>query len=117
MNTYEYRGVKFEIDDSKGCYLEVTYLDITGYAGVFLKGTIDTRYAWWQQSSGVTSGVTKDGLTKGNNAGNTMKPNLHAVCDWILKELAGREATRAFTPEAREQACAELHDFVKGLDA
>ena len=113
MNIYEYRGVKFEIDDSKGCYLEVTYKDFMGYAGVFLKGTNDTRYAWWVGSSGVT----KDGLTTGNSAGNTMKSNLHALCDWILEELARREATRAFTPEAREQACAELHDFVKGLDA
>ena len=38
MNTYEYSGVKFEIDDSKGCYLEVTCKDITGYAGVNLEG-------------------------------------------------------------------------------
>ena len=111
MNTYEYRGVKFEIDDSKGCYLETTYKDVTGYVGVSLSGTIDTRYAWWVESSGVT----KDGLTVGNFAGNTMQPNLHALCDWILKEVARREATRAFTPEAREQACAEFHDFVKEL--
>ena len=113
MTTYEYRGVKFEIDDSKGCYLEATYKDVTGYAGVFLDGTNDTRYAWWLESGGVT----KDGLTTGNTAGNTMKPNLHALCDWIIEELARREALRAFTPEAREQACAELHDFVKELDA
>ena len=114
MTTYEYRGSKFEIDDSKGCYLEVSYKDLTGYAGVFLEGTKDTRYAW-----GVGSGLAAmDGLSAGSiSAGNTMLLNLHALCDWILEELAQREATRAFTPEAREQACAELHDFVKGLTA
>ena len=113
MNTYEYSGVKFEIDDSKGCYLEVTCKDITGYAGVNLEGTKDTRYAWGVGSSHVA----KDGLSAGNSAGNTMLLNLHALCDSLLEELARREAARAFTPEAREQACAELHDFVKGLDA
>ena len=113
MNTYEYRGVKFEIDDSKGCYLETTYKDVTGYVGVFLSGTNDTRYAWWVASSGVT----KDGLTTGNSAGNTMQPNLHALCDWIIAELAKRERQGAFDEKAREQACDELHDFVKGLGA
>ena len=80
--------------------------------GVFLEGTKETRFAW-----GVGSSlVTMDGLRAGSNsAGNTMLLNLHALCDWMLGELAQREATRAFTPEAREQACAELHDFVKGL--
>ena len=111
MNTYEYRGVKFEIDDSKGCYLEVAYKDVTGYVGVFLEGTKDTRYAWGV----VSSRVAKDGLSRGNSAGNTMLSNLQALCDWIITEFARREQQRAFTPEAREQACAELHDFVKGL--
>jgi hypothetical protein len=96
VNTHEYRGVKFEIDDSKGCYLETTYKDVTGYVGVSLSGTNDTRYAWVVQSSRVT----EEGLTRGSSAGNTMQPNLHALCDWILEEVARREATRAFTPEA-----------------
>ena len=109
MNTYEYRGVKFEIDDSKGCYLEVTYKDITGYAGVFLTGTNDTRYSWWVDSSGLT----KDGLTTGTSEGNTMQPNLHAICDWIIADIAKREGQHAFDEKARGQACAELHDFVK----
>ena len=113
MNTYEYRGFKFMIDDSKGCYVEVTYKDVSGYAGVFLNGTNDARFAWWVESSGVT----KDGLTTGNSAGNTMQANLHALCDWIIAQHEEREQQRAFTPKAREKACAELHDFVNGLDS
>ena len=89
----------------------MTYKKVTGYAGVFLNGTNDTSYAWWVASTGVT----KDGFTTGNSAGNTMQPNLHALCDWIIADIAKREGQHSFDEKAREQAWAEPHDFVKGL--
>ena len=38
-----YLGETFELDDSKGCYIEDTYRGLVGYAGVNLdSGTRDT---------------------------------------------------------------------------
>ena len=111
MTTYKYREIEFEIDDSKGCYIEVAYKGLTAYAGIYLKGTPGARYAWWVQASGVT----KDGLTVGNSAGDTTELNLNAACDWIIGEIEKREREQAFDQKAREQACAEIHDFVKKL--
>ena len=112
MTTYKYRGFEFEIDDSKGCYLEVTYQDVTGYAGINLKGTPATPYAWWMSANVVT----EDGLAVDNSSGDTMDSNLNAVCDWIIEEQTKREGQHAFDQKAREQACDALHVFVKELD-
>ena len=37
MSDYEYEGETFKLDDSKGCYVEVTYEGLTGYFGVNIK--------------------------------------------------------------------------------
>ena len=31
MKEYKYQGETFQLDDSKGCYAEVTYKDLKGF--------------------------------------------------------------------------------------
>ena len=33
MKKYKYKEETFKLDDSKGCYVEVTYEGLTGYFG------------------------------------------------------------------------------------
>ena len=48
VKEYKYKGETFQLDDSKGCYVAVTYKHLTGYVGVNLgrKATAQHPYAW-----------------------------------------------------------------------
>ena len=46
MSNYEYEGETFMLDDSKGCYVEVTYRDLTGYFGVNIRGNGTDQYPY-----------------------------------------------------------------------
>ena len=48
MKEYKYQGETFQLDDSKGCYVEVTYKYLTGYLGVNLgaRATDQNPYVW-----------------------------------------------------------------------
>ena len=46
MDKYEYQGKTFEINDSEGCYLVVTFKGLGGYVGVNLQGTATEPYGW-----------------------------------------------------------------------
>ena len=59
-----YLGETFEFDDSKGCYIEVSYRGLVGYAGVNLdSGTRDAPYSW--TAPGIGGNATGDGLSGG----------------------------------------------------
>ena len=48
MTKYTYKGETFKLDDSKGCYVEVTYKHLAGYVGVNLQNnaTDEQPYLW-----------------------------------------------------------------------
>ena len=73
---YKYQSETFKIDDSKGCYIEVTYRDQKGYLGVYLQGTAEKPLCWYDNQSVVT----KDGLKAGNVVGRDMEAGLRALC-------------------------------------
>ena len=106
---YEFEGETFQLDDSTGCYIEVTYEDMVGYVGVNLKGTAKRPYAWWTENS---SPVTKDGLRFGNSNGSSEKSNLEGLCRDLIRRYQQAQEQKAFNPEA---ACSSLHEFVKTL--
>ncbi len=106
---YEFEGETFQLDDSKGCYIEVTYGALTGYIGVNLKGTADSPYVWWANNSNP---VTDDGLRFGNSNGPDEKSNLEWLCRDLLRRQQEAQAQKAFNQEA---ACKSLHEFVKSL--
>ena len=118
---YIYNGESytFQLDDSKGCYIEVSYQDeVIGYVGVALAGgTTERPYAWncwnsvrkgWYQG---TLGLTPDGLQR-----DGMVPNpgsgLTQVCSNYLGLLSQFRSQQQFKPEA---ACEALHEYIKGL--
>ena len=42
---YKHQGETFLLDDSKGCYVKITYKDQVGYLGVNLQGSAESRIA------------------------------------------------------------------------
>ena len=62
----KYKGETFQLDDSKGCYVAVTYKHLTGYVGVNLgligeKSTDQKPYAWYIDKKLVTPEGLKTG--------------------------------------------------------
>ena len=115
MKKVEYKGETFQLDDSKGCYIEVTYRNLVGYVGISLQlGTEEKPYAWWVPEFGgsANSVVTKDGLTTG--AGEYEEPTeaLHILYNHLIHKYQEDESRKAFKPEI---ACEALHEYVKGL--
>ena len=64
MIDYEYEGETFKLDDSKGCYVEVTYKGLTGYFGVNISTTGTDQHPYSVLIGGEAY-ATPDGLTKG----------------------------------------------------
>ena len=52
---YKYKGETFQLDESKGCYVAVTYKHLTGYGGVNLgkKASPKNPYAWGSRKGNV----------------------------------------------------------------
>ena len=68
MREYKHQGETFQLDDSKGCYVTVTYKHLTGYVGVNLgkKASPQNPYAWYTaREIGGADCVTPDGLKFG----------------------------------------------------
>ncbi len=109
---YKYDGETFLLDDSKGCYIEVTYEGLTGYVGVNLssEGTQATPYAWavLNHIGGV---VVDDGLNDGLKV-STIEEGLRRLCNWLIQHHTEQQAHKAFD---REKACGELHEFYEKL--
>ena len=105
---YKFEGETFGLDDSKGCYVEVSYKGQVGYVGVYLRGTKEQPYCWYDGDSVLT----KDGLSAGNSARGGMEGNLHALCRALVRKHRDAQAREAFKPE---EACEGLHEFVKSL--
>ena len=107
---HEYRGQVFDLDDSKGCYLEVDYQGQTAYVGVNLgSGTNDSPYTF-----DVSKGnVSDDGLHR-NFGGGYASPNdaLNAACGYLYDRHKEAEGRKSFDPE---DACKNLHEFFDGL--
>ena len=106
---YELEGETFLLDDSKGCYIEVTYGDMVGYVGVNLEGTTKNPFVW---SAGDSGPVTPGGLRYGNSSGSDEKSNLERLCRELLRRRQVAQDREAFN---QEDACKSLHEFVKSL--
>ena len=106
---YKYKGETFQLDDSKGCYVAVTYKHLTGYVGVNLRSnaTAQYPYAWRSGKGNVTSGGVKGGRRSAS-----FGAGLNALCASLLDNFRTEEAHKAFDPA---KYCAELHDGVKNL--
>ncbi len=109
---YKYQDETFLLDDSKGCYIEITYKGMKGYVGVNLStwGSAQAPYVWWAENAARF--VTPDGLTGGNSNGTSQESNLAALCDELIRKQREIEAHAAFD---REKACHDLHEWVEKL--
>ena len=104
---YKYEGETFLLDDSKGCYVEVTYKDQTGYLGLAFGGTEDMPYRW---SDGRPD--HQGYLNSGNSSGKDPEKNLQGLCKDLIRRHRVAESRKAFDPE---KACETLHEFVGKL--
>ena len=109
MKKYKYKEETFKLDDSKGCYVEVTYEGLTGYFGVNITGneTDQYPYAYWPEERSVT----QDGMKKGNKS-PSFEDARDQICTILLKKFRAQEAAKTFD---RAKYCEELHEAVKNL--
>ena len=110
MKEFEHNGELFQLDDSKGCYIEVSYRYLKGYVGVNLGKEASDQYPfiWWLDSEPVT----RDGLKYGNPNGDSVESNLSALCDQLIRKYRIEEANKKFD---REKYCNQLHEAMKNL--
>ena len=113
MKHYQHEGETFKLDDSKSCYVKVTYKDITVYIGVNIgvNATDRNPYVWYTDKR-IENYVTPKGLSIGNSNGASFESNLGALCDQLLREFQTREATKTFS---HAKYCKELSEAVKNL--
>ena len=105
---YKYEGETFLVDDSKGCYLEVSYQHIVGYVGVWVVGTPDRPYAW----SPKRRLVTDEGLGNGSAPSATIESGLDNLCAYLLNQYQEEMGRKSFKPD---EACEALHVFANNL--
>ena len=110
MRDYTYEGETFKLDDSKGCYVEVTYKGLTGYFGVNIGGT-GRDHEPYVYCVGGEEYVTLDGMTGGDYQSPSFKDALDNTCNSLLNKFSAQEAAFLF----RLKYCEELHDAVKNL--
>ena len=116
---YKYQDEAFQIDDSKGCYVEVSHQgQVIGHVGVALQGgTSELPYRWdfSQLSSGrfaYGSRVAKDGIASGGAGTASLQTGLIEVCRVYLRQLKEIRQQQEFNPE---EACQSLHQQFKDL--
>ena len=107
---YKYKGEKFELDDSKGCYVKVTYKGLTGYFGVNNRGngTDENPYSYLV---GDAENVTPNGMKRGNRSPSPEDAR-DQICGLLLETFRDQEAVKNFVPA---KYCEKLHDAVKNL--
>ena len=111
MRDYKYEGETFKLDDSKGCYVEVTYKGLTGYFGVNISGTGTDQEPYFYYVGGEEH-VTPEGLTSGDYQSQFLEVARDSLCADLVYKFRTQEAVKAFDPA---KYCKELHDAVKNL--
>ena len=76
VKEYKYQGETFLLDDSKGCYVEVTYKGLKGVVSVNIgeNRSDQSPYSWNIDGSG-RSGT------------HSFKETLDSLCDQLLKKI------------------------------
>ena len=110
MRDHEYEGETFKLDDSKGCYVEVTYEGLTGYFGVNISGAGTDQYPY-SYYVGDEEYVTPDGMRWGDRS-SSFEDARDRTFDVLLEKFRTQEAVKTFDPA---KYCEELHDAVKNL--
>ena len=108
MSNYKYEGETFKLDDSKGCYVEVTYMGLTGYFGVNISGTGTDKFPYFYHVDGEQH-VTPDGMTDGHQSESPENAR-DQICRKLLNIFRNHKAAETFDPA---KYCKELHDAVK----
>ena len=107
---YKYKGETFKLDDSNGCYVEVTYKDLTGYFGVNIGGT-GTDQDPYSYYVGGEEYTTPDGMTAGSSS-SSFNEARDLTCGELLEIFSTQEAAKTFD---RAKYCKELHAAIKNL--
>ena len=110
MINYPYEGETFKLDDSKGCYVEITYKGLTGYCGVNISGTGTDQYPYSYYVGGEEY-ATPEGVTAGSQS-QSFNEARDETCMELLDKFRAQEAAKTFD---RAKYCKELHDAVKNL--
>ncbi len=106
----------FEVDDSEGCFIKITYEGLVSYAGVFYQGTSDRPYMSTSPTEIDSSQKpNKDGLLEGFS-GNSGIKTIGEALDMSFRRLADEHDRRVAQHEFKpDDACKTLHEFFDKL--
>ena len=107
MKEYLYKGETFQLDDSQGCYIEITYKDQKGWVVVNIS-IENYGYAITDRAAEVTA----SGVQSRYGARNTIMEAVDFLC---LILLLNQKKVDEYKPLDRIALCAELHSFMDKL--
>ena len=114
---FKHDGETFLLDDSKGCFVEVTYAEhqeYVGVVGVNIRGTASAPYA--VNVISTPNGSGRDRVIKGDqvdgNSARDMGDALDKCCKSLVDARLQDEDRNQFDPEA---TCHNLHEYLASL--
>ena len=104
IKEYKYQGETFQLDDSEGCYVTVTYKHLKGHAGVNIGSNASTLhpFAWHTGVGRVTPDGVQPGtscLQPGTSLDDFFNEHRDSLCADLLRIIRAEEASKAFEPE------------------
>ena len=118
---FKHDGETFLLDDSKGCFVEVTYAEhqeYVGVVGVSIKGTESSPHAVSVISTPNGSvrhkAIEGDKITRGDIVRDTrdISAAIHKCCEQLIAVRRQYEVRKQFDSEA---ACRNLHEQFENL--
>ena len=114
---FKHAGETFLLDNSKGCFVEVTYAEhqeYVGVVGVSINGTESAPYAVSVLST--PNGSDRDKVIKGDqvvgNSVGDLDSAIYQCCEALIKTRRRYEGQKHFDPES---ACRKLHEEFENL--
>lgn len=111
VKEYKYKGETFTLDDSKGCYIKVTYAEhpqFVGYVGVNISKTVAKPFA--VSHDGYE--VTPDGIPVPRQSGYDINELIVECCRHLIER---KKTADLIGDRGKEALCNDLHQWYADL--
>lgn len=115
IKTREYHGFEFQLDGSKGSYIEVTPTFLIGYIGLvgidLTNGSNSQPYSWTFRCIPYNH-LNPNGIENGNRGAGTVEATLHKLYQFFIDEYRLINNKRKFDIDA---ASLSLQEYISKL--